>query len=70
MLYEVITGRRGETLDLAEFARLADALRRITSYNVCYTKLLRLSKNFALQGLVVFQGRRHTSVCRGPEKPP
>jgi hypothetical protein len=29
-----------------------------------------LSKNFALQGLVVFQGRRHTSVCRGPEKTP
>ena len=50
MLYEVITGealdvflRLGVVEGLAHDGVIGVGLGRITSYNVCYTKLLRLS---------------------------
>ena len=43
MLYEVITSIAVDTAkaDAAEHAIRSEFERRITSYNVCYTKLLR-----------------------------
>ena len=46
MLYEVITGNFGfftgaDTMQKLNAKMYSEAKRRITSYNVCYTKLLR-----------------------------
>ena len=81
MLYEVITNVRELSLkidheDLIRVQALAEAygltvdeigsqLLRITSYNVCYTKLLRLHQDSVNIGVVVQARQRGNQLARG-----
>ena len=65
MLYEVITVVDGDALFLAEELGLPGSLDeicpvviRITSYNVCYTKLLRLVETRAEEAILVAERMR------------
>ena len=42
---------------------------RITSYNVCYTKLLRLSANNVLIAILIISGPPHSPACMVTFKP-
>ena len=51
MLYEVITSHQDQVVALPPGAQV---IARITSYNVCYTKLLRFTGDWGFQAEPVF----------------
>ena len=45
------TGSQKARIGMVNYLNVAPILDRITSYNVCYTKLLRISKRYIQQGI-------------------